>query len=84
MDDGVWILGGYQSDFARNLSKENRDFADLTREVVDDPVGVPPWLQATTNAAAAASIASVRGKAIRTCCHGGAYAPGWGPGPRFC
>lgn len=35
MDDGVWILGGYQSDFARNLSKENRDFADLTREVVD-------------------------------------------------
>lgn len=35
MDDGVWILGGYQSDFARNLSKENRDFVDLTREVVD-------------------------------------------------
>ncbi|KBU47526.1 acetyl-CoA acetyltransferase [Mycobacterium tuberculosis NRITLD44] len=35
MDDGVWILGGYQSDFARNLSKENRDFADLTSEVVD-------------------------------------------------
>lgn len=35
MDDGVWILGGYQSDFARNLSKENRDFAHLTREVVD-------------------------------------------------
>lgn len=35
MDDGVWILGGYQSDFARNLSKENRDFADLTRKVVD-------------------------------------------------
>lgn len=35
MDDGVWILGGYQSDFARNLSKENRDFADLPREVVD-------------------------------------------------
>ena len=32
---GVWILGGYQSDFARNLSKENRDFAALTAEVVD-------------------------------------------------
>ncbi len=31
----VWILGGYQSDFARNLSREGRDFADLTREVVD-------------------------------------------------
>src|SRR5262249_21050888 len=31
----VWILGGYQSDFARNLSKEGRDFAALTAEVVD-------------------------------------------------
>lgn len=37
MDDsaGVWILGGYQSDFARNLTKESRDFAALTAEVVD-------------------------------------------------
>jgi len=32
---GVWILGGYQSDFARNLTREGLDFADLTREVVD-------------------------------------------------
>jgi acetyl-CoA C-acetyltransferase len=32
---GVWILSGYQSDFARNLSREGLDFADLTREVVD-------------------------------------------------
>jgi acetyl-CoA C-acetyltransferase len=31
----VWILDGYQSDFARNLTKEGRDFADLTGEVVD-------------------------------------------------
>ena len=31
----VWILGGYQSDFARNLTKEDRDFAALTREVVE-------------------------------------------------
>ncbi len=31
---GVWILGGYQSDFARNRTKENRDFADLTAQVV--------------------------------------------------
>src|SRR6478736_9843018 len=31
----VWILGGYQSDFSRNLSRERLDFADLTREVVD-------------------------------------------------
>ncbi|EUA01602.1 beta-ketoacyl synthase, N-terminal domain protein [Mycobacterium kansasii 824] len=30
----MWILGGYQSDFARNLTKERRDFADLTAEVV--------------------------------------------------
>jgi len=32
---GVWILGGYQSNFARNLSKENRDFAALTAGVVE-------------------------------------------------
>lgn len=31
----MWILGGYQSDFARNLAREDRDFADLTREIVD-------------------------------------------------
>ena len=30
----VWILGGYQSDFARNLHREGVDFAGLTREVV--------------------------------------------------
>jgi acetyl-CoA C-acetyltransferase len=35
MDTDVWILGGYQSDFARNLTKEGHDFADLTREIVD-------------------------------------------------
>jgi acetyl-CoA C-acetyltransferase len=35
MDIDVWILGGYQSDFARNLTKERLDFAGLTREVVD-------------------------------------------------
>jgi acetyl-CoA C-acetyltransferase len=31
----VWILGGYQSDFARNLTREGNDFSDLTAEVVD-------------------------------------------------
>ncbi len=31
----VWILGGYQSDFARNLTREGLDFADLTAEVVE-------------------------------------------------
>ena len=35
MAGNVWILGGYQSDFARNFTREGRDFADLTREVVD-------------------------------------------------
>ncbi|MGA8544270.1 MAG: acetyl-CoA acetyltransferase [Mycobacterium sp.] len=35
MDTDVWILGSYQSDFARNLTKEGRDFADLTSEVVE-------------------------------------------------
>jgi acetyl-CoA C-acetyltransferase len=33
--ENVWILGGYQSDFARNLTREGRDFGDLTAEVVD-------------------------------------------------
>lgn len=33
MDTGVWILGGYQSDFARNLTREGVDFAGLTAEV---------------------------------------------------
>lgn len=32
---GVWILGGYQSDFARNLEREGSDFAALTAEVVN-------------------------------------------------
>ena len=28
------MLGGYQSDFARNLHREGHDFADLTDEIV--------------------------------------------------
>jgi acetyl-CoA C-acetyltransferase len=32
----VWILGGYQSDFARNLTREGHDFADLTAEIVNN------------------------------------------------
>jgi acetyl-CoA C-acetyltransferase len=32
----IWILGGYQSDFARNLTREGRDFADLTSELVTE------------------------------------------------
>jgi acetyl-CoA C-acetyltransferase len=30
----VWILGGYQSDFSRNLTREGLDFAGLTEEIV--------------------------------------------------
>jgi acetyl-CoA C-acetyltransferase len=31
----VWILGGYQSDFARNFDREALDFAALTAEIVE-------------------------------------------------
>ena len=31
----VWVLGGYQSDFARNLHREGKDFADLAKEIVE-------------------------------------------------
>ncbi|MGB0970329.1 MAG: acetyl-CoA acetyltransferase, partial [Mycobacterium sp.] len=31
----VWILGGYQSDFARNFDREGLGFSDLTGEVID-------------------------------------------------
>lgn len=33
---GVWIAGGYQSDFARNLTRENRNLADLVAETVTE------------------------------------------------
>lgn len=35
MSENIWVLGGYQSDFARNLTREGKDFADLTSEIVD-------------------------------------------------
>ncbi len=31
----IWILGGYQSDFARNFTREELDFANLAEEVVN-------------------------------------------------
>ncbi|GLX93381.1 acetyl-CoA acetyltransferase [Herbidospora sp. NBRC 101105] len=34
MPEAVWVLGGHQTDFARNWSREGLDFADLTAEVV--------------------------------------------------
>ncbi len=33
---GVWVLGGYQSDFAHNFSREGLDFADLFGELVQE------------------------------------------------
>lgn len=33
MGEPVWILGGYQSDFARNITREGRGVADLVGEV---------------------------------------------------
>ena len=32
---GVWVLGGAQTDFARHLTREGRDVADLVGEIVD-------------------------------------------------
>ncbi|WP_030453346.1 acetyl-CoA acetyltransferase [Herbidospora cretacea] len=34
MPEAVWVLGGHQTDFARNWSREGLDFADLTAETV--------------------------------------------------
>jgi acetyl-CoA C-acetyltransferase len=34
MGSNVWILGGYQSAYARNLHREGNDLSDLTAEVV--------------------------------------------------
>ena len=56
MDTGVWILGGYQSDFARNLTKEGCDFADLTREARPadfTPVEINALAESVRRAAAA-------------------------------
>ncbi|ROO86449.1 acetyl-CoA C-acetyltransferase [Actinocorallia herbida] len=33
MTAGTWVLGGYQSDFARNWSRAGLEFSDLTEEV---------------------------------------------------
>ncbi len=45
MPVGVWVLGGFQSDFARNWSREGLDIADLFAEAVPaalDDAGVAP------------------------------------------
>ena len=34
MSQGIWVLGGYRSDFARNLTREDVGFDGLTAEVV--------------------------------------------------
>lgn len=41
----MWIAGGYQSDFARNLTREDLDVSDLVREVAAgalDAAGIEP------------------------------------------
>jgi acetyl-CoA C-acetyltransferase len=35
MTSGVWVLGSYQSDFSRNVSRDGLEIADLVGEVVD-------------------------------------------------
>lgn len=43
-ETNIWVLGGYQSDFARNLAREGGSFSSLTAEVVDGALasaGVP-------------------------------------------
>lgn len=39
MGPGVFILGGYQTDFARNWSREGLDISDATREAVSGALG---------------------------------------------
>lgn len=42
--DPVWIAGGYQSDFSRNLTKEGLDLSGLTSEIVAgtlEATGIP-------------------------------------------
>lgn len=41
----IWMLGGYQTDFARNWFREGHDFADLTAEALEQTcaaAGVAP------------------------------------------
>jgi acetyl-CoA C-acetyltransferase len=34
-ESNIWVLGGYQTDFARNFARAGLDFADLAQEVVN-------------------------------------------------
>ncbi|MFT4288750.1 acetyl-CoA acetyltransferase [Nocardioides sp.] len=43
-DTNLWILGGFQTDFARNFTREGKEFSDLTSEVVEGTLadaGIP-------------------------------------------
>ena len=40
MSAAVYILGGYQSDFARAVSREGKDISDLVREAT---IGALHW-----------------------------------------
>lgn len=58
----VWILGGYQTDFARNFSKENRDFAALTVEVVQGTLASAKMAAADLAATGVVHVANAFGE----------------------
>lgn len=47
MTESVWVLGGYQSDFARNITREGGELGTLAAELLDgtfDATGIDPAL----------------------------------------
>ena len=66
---GVWVLGGYQRDFARNLTREGRDVSDLVGEVVDGTLEAAtspqPTSRSSTSATPSASCSPVRVSSAR-------------------
>ena len=62
---GVWVLGGYQTDFARNLTREGATSSDLVGEVVDGtleatPRRPRPTSRSSTSATPSASCSPAR------------------------
>ena len=67
---GVWVLGGFQTDFARNLTREGRDVADLVGEVVDGTLAATPCRgrptsRSSTSATPSASCSPARATSAR-------------------
>lgn len=67
---GVWILGGHQSDFARNLTKDGHDFAAMPATVCDGLWDTPASRHeaacASGGAATLATMADLRSGAYDT------------------